>query len=303
VREILEAVRSQQLAHGGWEVSILLEGTPHWAAHGPRGCERSTATAFSRPITERGLEGYRALVRSLLALGREVGVNLRWWSPWNEPNHPKFISPQRGRCDRRAPPLAPGVYARLARALREELDEAPGAQDLVLGDFAGLPHGSEKSETVTEFVAALPDDVACSARAWAVHGYADAGRPHGVPRADSVTELERELDRRPCTRDAAISVTETGAGAPHAGDERRNGAEALRDSCRAIGGLLERWNNDPRVSAAFQYTFRDDPAFPVGLADPRLQRLYPAYEVWLAWGESRRERGDPAPAVPGVCGG
>ena len=40
---------------------------------------------------------------------------------------------------------------------------------------------------------------------------------------------------------------------------------------------------DPRVQAAFQYTFRDDPAFPVGLADPHLTTLYPAYYLWAEW--------------------
>ena len=41
-------------------------------------------------------------VLALLALGREQGVALSWWSPWNEPNNPVFLSPQRIR--RRAVP-------------------------------------------------------------------------------------------------------------------------------------------------------------------------------------------------------
>jgi hypothetical protein len=189
VREVLQAVRSQQVAHGGWEVSVLIMGTPAWAAHGPRGCERSTASAFSRPVSQAGLGGYRAFVRSLLALGRETGINLRWWSPWNEPNHPAFISPQRPRCRRDAKPVAPEVYAGLVRALHEELGRAPGDQGVVLGDFAGLPHGSERSETITEFVRALPDDVACEADAWATHAYADPARPGGTARANPVDKL------------------------------------------------------------------------------------------------------------------
>jgi hypothetical protein len=37
------------------------------------------------------------------------------------------------------------------------------------------------------------------------------------------------------------------------------------------------------VDAAFQYTFREDTAFPVGLADAGLDRLYRAYAAWQAW--------------------
>ena len=57
---------------------------------------------------------------------------------------------------------------------------------------------------------------------------------------------------------------------------------------------------DPRVTAAFQYTFRDDPVFPVGLADVSLTRTWPAYTLWLAWGGERDPR-DPEPALPAAC--
>ena len=38
---------------------------------------------------------------SLYDLAVSEGVNIRWWSPWNEPNGPFFISPQRSRCSSR----------------------------------------------------------------------------------------------------------------------------------------------------------------------------------------------------------
>jgi hypothetical protein len=54
------------------------------------------------------------------------------------------------------------------------------------------------------------------------------------------------------------------------------------------------------VDVAFQYTFREDTAYPVGLADPGLTRTYPAYDLWAAWGA--REPADPAPAaLPPSC--
>src|SRR2546422_4110966 len=40
----------------------------------------------------------------------------------------------------------------------------------------------------------------------------------------------------------------------------------------SLGAQLLGWYRDPRVGAVFQYTFRDDPAFPVGLVDARLSR-------------------------------
>ncbi|MCW2995444.1 MAG: hypothetical protein JWQ18_2939, partial [Conexibacter sp.] len=60
-----------------------------------------------------------------------------------------------------------------------------------------------------------------------------------------------------------------------------------------------RWAADPRVDAAFQYTFREDTAYPVGLADAGLTRLYPTYDLWAAWGA--RAPSDPAPALPQSC--
>jgi hypothetical protein len=301
VRDILRAVRSEQDAHGGWEVSVLIYGAPQWAARGPGGCERSTATGHARPLNDAGLKAYRELVRSLLALGRSTGVALRWWSPWNEPNHPAFISPQRARCDASAPPVAPQTYATLARAMRAELDAAPGDQWLILGDFAGLPRSSDKSETIGEFLRALPDDVVCSAAAWATHSYAVPGRPHGTAAADAVGDLERALAGRACSRGKPVYVTETGVGAPHAGDNRPRGASALRAGCRAMSEQLALWHRDPRVAAAFQYTFRDDPLFPVGLADPQLQTLWPAYDVWKGYSPPPPAKA-PAPPVPAACG-
>jgi len=61
-----------------------------------------------------------------LALGTSEGVPLEWWSAWNEPNDPVFISPQRDSCVAGAPPASPAVYAELVRAMAAELDaDAP----------------------------------------------------------------------------------------------------------------------------------------------------------------------------------
>ena len=54
------------------------------------------------------------------------------------------------------------------------------------------------------------------------------------------------------------------------------------------------------MDAAFQYTFRDDPVFPVGLADAKLTKAWPAYQLFKAWGGTRGADAPP-PALPRAC--
>jgi len=290
LRGQLEAIREQQRAHGGWDVVVSLAWIPGWAARRADGCERPGTTARSRPITAAGLEAYRRLIRELIELGEETGVELKWWSPFNEPNHPAFISPQRKRCDVDSPTLAPAVYSRLVRAAQDELESAGGDHRLVLGDLAGARRPSPNGSGVTEFVEALPDDVACSGAVWAQHQYVRGdGKQH-----DAVAEIQRALDKRACTRDKPIWVTETGVVV-------RKGTEPADDrrDCRAMHAQLARWAADPGVAAAFQYTLRDDPFYRVGLFDAALTRTYRIYETWKAWAAATQE--DPEPAVPARC--
>jgi hypothetical protein len=293
IRDQLRAVKTQQDAHGGWEVLVTPYGVPQWAAAPPRGCERPGTEPRSRPFNAAGLRGYRRLVRDLLALARAEGVELKWWAPWNEPNQPFFISPQRLACSTSARSLAPGVYARITRALRAEL---PPRARLVLGDLAGVDGPSPNATGVAEFVAALPRDVACAGDAWAQHQYAEAADREGP-----VGQLKRALDRRRCTRSTPIWVTETGVGGAHAGDDRDTSPAALRRGCRLLNATLRRWQRDPRVDVAVQYTFREDTAFPVGLVDAPLTRAYRTYDLWAAWGGDRPA--DAAPPPRRTCSG
>jgi hypothetical protein len=298
VRDTLRAIASQQKAQGGFQVLVSIASVPDWAAAPPSGCERGDATPRSRPINDQGLAAYRALVRSLNDLATSEGVTLSYWSPWNEPNGTFFVSPQRATCDRTAPPVSPAVYTKLARAMREELQALPGVQHLVIAELAGLPGPRLRGSGVEEFYAGLPDDVVCSADVFAQHAYAERNRPASARRP--VEQLEGALDTRPCAKDKPIWVTETGVGGPHVGGDRTGGLASLREDCRALDAALRRWDIDPRVQAAFQYTFRDDPSFPVGLADVGLTHTWPAYDEWLAWGGDRPP-GGPAPDLPAAC--
>jgi hypothetical protein len=234
-------------------------------------------------------------VRSLQDLAKQEGVAIRWWSPWNEPNGPFFISPQRAQCKGSSKSLAPAVYTKLARALQSQLQ--PG-QEMVVGELAGLTNARKFGTSISEFFDGLPDDVVCKAGVLAQHAYSKRGDKADDPGA--VGALEDVLDRRPCARDKPIWVTESGVGGPHVGDERSPKDESIRADCQALNVALRRWNKDPRVRAVFQYTFRDDPIFPVGLADAKLTKTWPAYDLFKAWGGDRRPD-DPAPPLPEAC--
>jgi hypothetical protein len=50
----------------------------------------------------------------------------------------------------------------------------------------------------------------------------------------------------------------------------------------------------------FQYTFREGPAFPVGLLRADLSHLYPTYGLWLDWSHLRAS-GELPPAPTTGC--
>jgi hypothetical protein len=299
VRDQLAAIASQQRAGAGFDVVIVIFGTPAWAAQPPSGCEGSRASAFSRAPSAAGLAAYRALIHALIALGAREGVALDWWAPWNEPNDPTFLGPQRSSCAAGAAALSPPAYAALARAMAEALHAEGGQHHLLIGELNAYESGSSARTSIAQFVAALPADVLCLSDVWSLHAY--ASRAPFAPVRDPVDELEAALDARGgCARAARIWVTEAGAGAPHPGGPRPPGAADERAGCLALATQLLGWYRDARVGAVFQYSFREDPAFPVGLIDARLSRAYPAYEAWLAWARARASGGAP-PAPADAC--
>lgn len=266
---ILDTLRAVQ-ARGARPV-ILFYGTPDWAGEQPSGCDRAAIAPRARMPRPAP---YRALVRSLVALGRAQHLDLAYWSAWNEPNLPVFLAPQRAACDGSSPSLAVGEYTRLARVLQREV----GLDHMVVGEASGIgPHSSATG--AAELARGLPDDLVCGAAAWAQHAYVTVPRDQGrrqeaVPRsltAGIVGDVERALDGHRCGHRVPVWITETGAGS-------RPGA------CAAMAAQLRAWRADPQVTAAFQYTLREDPFFPTGLADPGLTRLYPAYEAWRTRG-------------------
>ena len=290
VKDQLAALATRQKQHqGGWQVLMVIAGTPDWAARPPSGCERSTVIPRSRAPKPSAMAAYRKLVEDVIALGGQVGVKLRYWSAWNEPNHPFFISPQRTACDAAAPDVAVERYADLTRNLKRALDDAPGDQEYVVGDLAGLDISKTKSTSIQEFLRKLPTPVVCGSTILSLHGYITGVNPVGLATRAAATHH--------CAKQHVVWMTETGVGAPHAGQDKRITKPAERRDCRRLHKRLLQWYKDPRVTAAFQYTFREDDIFRTGLVTTALDRAFPVLKEWKAWGGSARpDPTDPPPS-------
>jgi hypothetical protein len=285
VRDQLRALASRQ-REGGWDTLVVITGTPTWAAAPQQGCLEGSAGPVSAPIKPDALPAYRSLIGDVLAAARSVGATLRYWSPQNEPNLAYFSSPQRASCDPASPSLAAQTYVPVAEAMRQALAAAPGDQQLVLGETAGATTDTARRTSVGTFIAGLPHDLVCSAVAWAQHAYV------GAP--DPVDAVSAALDAQGCPRVPPIWITETGVGAVDTRFALTRGIRSEREGCHRLHDTLVRWWRDPRVTAAFQYTFREDNLFRVGLVSTGLTKARPVLREWQAWGQ----RPDPAAPPP-----
>ncbi len=295
--ELAAIAALQRAGLGVPQVQIVIAGVPDWAAKPASGCEREDAGPRSRPINAAGIEAYQGADHPTRRAGRRAGRGGSLVEPLERAQPPGLHQPAARR-------LQPGLAVAGARGLlpagarrQGRAGRRSGDQRLVLGEMAGTTVATSKRSTVQEMVAALPDEVACASRTWSQHDYAQVTPDPNKP--DPVVALERALDARPCTKGAHIWVTETGVGGDDPGGLRPIDDASLRAQCRAQHLALLRWAEDPRVDAAFQYTFREDTAYPVGLADAGLTRVYPTYDLWAAWGA--RAPTDPPPTLPQAC--
>ncbi len=288
------SVRAQTRAirAAGFEPLVTFYSTPAWAARPAGGCEPPKANVNARAPRADALPAYRAMVESFLTMAKREGLDVRYLSAWNEPNSGLFLAPQRARCDASSSPSRGAAeYAPIARALDAALAAVPGEQEAIIGEVSSPFKARSIISTVDEFIGSLPRDVACGGRVWAQHQYAGD--------ADGVSQAERRLAAIPCAP-REIWVTETGAGARKPGSPRAYDAASLRGACRSLDRLLRRWWTDPKVTAAFQYTLREDPNFPVGLASTDGASTYPAFALWRAWG-ARPKPTDAPPELPDAC--
>ena len=172
------------------------------------------------------------------------------------------------------PSLAAAPYAALARAAAAELGEG---QELVLGETAGFLEPTARATGVPELIRGLPRGLVCSARVWSQHAYIGGTDPVGrVTRALDAPRLpapSRDLDHRDRRR----------PGAGRALARPRDHERARRAAGCSTAGCVD-WYENPRVTLAVQYTFREDDLFPTGLVTTDLKRARPALREWQAWG-------------------
>ena len=171
---------------------------------------------------------YTRFVERVLAEAR-AGAELQLLEPVERAQPPVLHLAAAAECDRTAPSAAVAPYVEMARALQAALDAAPGEQQLVLGELAGLDKRRPMTTSVSEFVADIPEDMACASAIWTQHGYV-GGR-------DPVDDLERALARKGC-RTADRSGSPRPASARRAA-ARSGGRRAPRRQ-RACGRLHRR---------------------------------------------------------------
>ncbi len=275
--------------------SSSLYGAPDWAARaGRRLRAQGHRGSRSRPYTAAGLAGLPAPDPGPAGPGAPRRRGAAVVEPLQRGQPPVLRQPAAGgmRC------VVAVARARLLRAgrPRRQAGARPRRRrphDLVLGELAGYRGPSPRGTGISEFVRALPDDVACAATVWSQHEYTQPDREQ----PDAVGELERALDERPCTRGQADLGHGDRGGGRRAGAARPGSPHALARQCAALAALLERLDADARVQAVFQFSLRDDTAYPVGLFDPTLRQAYPTLGLWRAWSAASRGDGQP-PGAP-----
>ena len=114
MRDQLRALAARQ-KEGGWEGFVVITGTPEWAARPAVGLRAPPDRPDQPDAAHRRAARLQKLVRDILEVAREEGATLRYWAPWNEPNHPYSSSPQRAApCGAAQPSISAGPYVEVA---------------------------------------------------------------------------------------------------------------------------------------------------------------------------------------------
>ena len=280
----------QAIAARGAQAMVVFVGLPAWAMAQVPGCTRGVSPTAGSPRAD-ALPAYTQLVAATLAEARADGADVRYVSPWNEPNHPAALAPQRRDCDPASPSIAAHTYVQLARAAQPALGDA----ELVLGETAGFREPTSRATSLPEMIRALPRAIVCASHIWSQHAY--------IGGTDPVALVEKELDARGCPRPHVVWITETGVGPAPGGLSLARGITSAAQGCRLLHQRLLHWYRDPRVTVAVQFTFREDNLFPTGLVTTDLVRARPALAEWQAWGGARAPDAPPPPSTCSPNGG
>ena len=286
VRDQLRALASRQ-REGGWQALVVVTSTPDWAAAPAGGCERARAIPRSRPPRADALPAYGKLVADVLAAAARRARTCATGARGTSRTTRRSSAPSARRVTRRA--------ERRARRLRgtgagddPELAEAPGDQQLVLGETAGLMKSTRLVTSVPEFIAGLPQDVVCASTrldAARLHRRRGPGRaarrPRSPPRLPAAAHALDHRDRR--GRRAARPLG-------GAGDHRRPGG--LPRAPRAARPVVERPARHRRLPV---HGPRGRHVPRPGWSSTDLTATRPALAEWTAWGGGRAPTAPPPP--------
>ena len=176
------------------EVARRPYGVPDWAARQPGGCERADIGPRSRPITDAGLQRLPAADPRPARARPRRGRRAAWWSPWNEPNQPFFISPQRRDVRRRrAGAVARRLHADRPGAARRARRATAPAQ-LVLGEMAGVDGPTPRATGIARVRPRAARRRRLRGDVWSQHALRRASAVDGRARGP-VGQLARALDR------------------------------------------------------------------------------------------------------------
>jgi hypothetical protein len=207
--------------------------------------------------------------RFMKAVGRQFGDRVRYWSIWNEPNHPEFLGPQY----RRGRPYSPRLYRKLFQRAEKALDRTGNRRDrVIMGETA--PRGNSNVVHPLKFLRGAlclnrryHKRRRCKrldADGYAHHPYTTRSGPFFVSRRrddvtiGSLSRLTRALKRagraRALRRRLPIYLTEFGI---QSKPDRQYGVSETRQAeWRSIGERIA-WRNG-RVRGFSQYLMRDD---------------------------------------------
>ena len=192
---------------------MVISGTPDWAAR-PASRLRAPAHAAALAGAEALGDGRLPRARQGRDRARRPGRRQAPLLERLERAQPPVLHLAPARHLRRlGPVLAVKRYAELTRNLKRALDEAPGDQEYVLGELAGLDVSKTKSTSLQEFIRKLPTSVVCGSTILSQHGYIT-----GINPVDLAT---RAAATHHCPKKHVVWMTETGVGAPHAGQDKR----------------------------------------------------------------------------------
>jgi Cellulase (glycosyl hydrolase family 5) len=248
-----DLVRAAQMR--GMEVLFTIWGTPPWANHG--------AAENRAPTAAKDLEDFSYAIAARYS-GRYIGYPfVRFYTVWNEPNQPAFLSPQ---YDSHGRSVSPRVYARLYRAGYRGIKAANPLAQVALGDtspWGSAVAGSHPPGRFAELLSRMRPRLRFDA--WAHHPYATSPDlpPTQLVRWPNVTmsqlpRLERQLGRWFGRRSVPIWITEY---------DYRTRPQDLAGVTYAqqalyLGRALRMAAADPAVTMFVWYVLRDDPQGP-----------------------------------------